>query len=74
MNKAATVIGIYVIIKIGNVKRLVKIRHFFFTWKCLYSEIVVMSARIKKTTYIEKTVITKEPTLMAISASVATKP
>ena len=58
----------------GNVKRLVKTRHFFLAWMWLRSEIVVMIARMKKTTYIEANVMISEPTHMSSSPWVAMKP
>ena len=60
--------------KIGNVKRFVKMRHFFFAWMCLRSEIVVITASRKNTTYIEAKVMMSEPTHMESSPSVAMKP
>ena len=60
--------------KMGNVKRLVKMRHFFFAWMCSRSEMVVMTARMKNTTYMEPNVITSDPTAMESSSLVARYP
>ena len=49
-------------------------RHFFFAWMCSRSEMVVMTARMKKTTYMEANVITSEPMHMRSSPCVAMKP
>ena len=73
-NKAATVNGIYVNIKSGNVNKLVTILHFAGQWICLNSVMVVSRPMAKNVMYIKPSVSKSEPMHISISASVAKNP